>query len=273
VAGEIYGARVKGSMRAQDVRVGGSVAPPPVPSPQPPIAQTQKDVKEKPEEPAGKPLPVEPPRKDDPSGTVTYMGKPRSYEFISFFHKRLKDEFCLKNTKTKEMCLKEKLTLVNSSDDIQPLIDGDVVNIEGQNAGPGSGTSFAIMVIFNEVYTRMDKPLALFRKSDVPRKGEYRILAVFAPGRASEVPAQINVENRVFNEIGPDEAFLSENDFIKEINEEKTYQIKCPKCEGKGTKKDLKNRSIKCVNCRGSGLLSPEASAAQLESDFKKEKK
>ncbi len=271
VSGDCFGFPVVGTMKIADLDfspASSEAQKSPAENEPPPAnpesaAGKEKDAKgsaSKQETPESKPV------------SVSYMGKNLSGDFVQFFHSRLKEDYCLKNLDSQELLLKDKVPVVNSADDCAGLAEHDIVVLEGNLVYAEHGV--AALAIFNELYTFQDCFVALFRdiNSPPPKGRSYKAYASF--GSSKEVPPI--GEGRVrfkFEELDEKDLFIPIKTFSESLESGKEYQMKCPKCEGKGNKKDIKGRNQRCTNCRGTGLLSPEATLNNTDAEFKKKGK
>ncbi len=261
VSGSLFGASVKGTMAAADVQAVDQGAQPAQ------TAQAGGAGEDDSEPPSKAPL---------PQGNIAYQGKSRPPEFFETFFKLLKNDFVLKNVKTREIVIKEKIPIIKSADAITKLNEGDVVFLEGQNNSMFKGLAYSVIMVYNEVYSRADEMTGLIKTNKARMSGtaDYRFLAAYAPGKIPEQELPPGLSTKfIFQELGQDEAFMSKEEFLSSIVQGKTYQLKCFKCGGKGHKKDIKGRDTRCITCGEKGLLPVENTAVYVESETKKEKK
>lgn len=266
--GECFGFPVKGFISATDVEIVSSSPPEKpkenaaqsVPAASEQASRQQKEKDKSPASPA------------TPSFPISYLGKTITPEFAQFFYDRIKDEYCLKNINSKDLILKEKVPTINSLDDCKSINDGDIVLIDG-NVSYASDDCLVIF-IFNELYTSQNSAIRLVRnlneKGTASKSGRtYKGYAILGNYNEGETPFDDTIKFS-FKEADRSDLFMNFDSFLKSLSSGETYQIKCPKCEGKGQKKDHKGRMQKCLNCKGTGLLSPENTITNLEQEFKK---
>lgn len=256
VTTEVFGAEVSGTIQAKLVEPFETASP----------AANAADKKHA----ASQPSAAETEKKETVQASIKYMGKIRDPEFIDYLYENIKDTFVFQNLISKELCTKDKIPTIDSIDDCAPLKDGDFLILKGYYSGKIDGKS-AIIHIFNESHTVMSQPALVFLsdKSEA-REEAYKRLVVYSPNSEVQDPLKAGVKY-IFREVGSSKIIISKEDFIKMIEAGKEFQFKCLKCEGKGKRKEA-GKEKKCTYCKGTGFLSPEATLAAAERDYKKAK-
>ncbi len=257
VSGTLYGSQIKGKIALSDIEL--------IDSPKKQSATTEPVSAEITEIKKPEKTNVETAKQD-----IEIVGKMRNWDFVKLFYEKVKEDFALKNTKSRELILKDKLPVVNSIDDVTNLRTGDVVVLEGNIFH--STEEFYIVMINNELYTRQDRPIFLARRGTSPqKKRDFKGYVAIADEQI--LPQNIDFPDQIqyfLEELTTSTIFPSINEFADSLKSGTSYQIKCPKCEGKGSKKDVKGKNMRCTNCRGTGLLSPETTINTIELEFMK---
>ena len=256
ISGELFGSEISGTISEKDVELISES-----PASGPGNSKTSES-----SEPSSQPATPKVAREN-----ISYLGRSRSPELMDFFYEKIKSENVLKNIGSRDITLKEKIVVVDSIDDCPSLAAGTIVRLEGQIDDIAEGCY--VLAIYNETHMNMNRRVVLFPKNmnEKPSRKTFKEFVAFTPDAKSKAP--VSGIDFFFTEKDPQELIFSKDEFMNSLGQGTQYQLKCPKCDGKGSKKDLKNRTQRCITCQGNGLLSTEATFNYVDQEFKKIKK
>lgn len=252
VSGEVFGMKIEGTVQSSDVEPLSTSS-----------VKTEPKVttETKPAESELKP--------------INYLGKVINQDFVNFFYEKIKETYCLKNINSDELIQGKTPTIVDNIEKCKKLSNGDIVLLDGTVKIETS--KFYIVGISDFNYSRQNQNVVVFKKKPDPdfqtkwewRRG-FRISAV--SGSKKEIPntesSEIELAEYKFDEISPEDTFLSIQKFAESLTAGKEYKIDCPNCGGKGDKNKLR-----CTMCGGKKQLEGKKALEKLLKQFKEPKK